>query len=119
MSVCEVCGEHHRNDSVSHIYIQFADTTNEEIRDGFNYNFYVTMCDSCLDNPEKYVPLFGQVYEVKDSWGNRRQAFDVRNITDDGFNAGDLSSRTIEWLKLMQATKSDEERIALIENRLI
>ena len=115
LSVCEVCGEHHRNDSVSHIYIQFADTTNEEIRDGFNYNFYVTMCDSCLDNPEEYVPLFGQVYEVKDSWGNRRQAFDVRNITDDGFNAGDLSSRTIEWLKLMQATKSDEERIDLLE----
>lgn len=115
LSVCEVCGEHHRNDSVSHIYIQFADTTNEEIRDGFNYNFYVTMCDSCLDNPEEYVPLFGQVYEVRDSWGNRRQAFDVRNITDDGFNAGDLSSRTIEWLKLMQATKSDEERIDLLE----
>ena len=115
LSVCEVCGEHHRNDSVSHIYIQFADTTNEEIRDGFNYNFYVTMCDSCLDNPEEYVPLFGQIYEVKDSWGNRRQAFDVRNITDDGFNAGDLSSRTIEWLKLMQATKSDEERIDLLE----
>ena len=115
LSVCEVCGEHHRNDSVSHIYIQFADTTNEEIRDGFNYNFYVTMCDSCLNNPEEYVPLFGQLYEVKDSWGNRRQAFDVRNITDDGFNAGDLSSRTIEWLKLMQATKSDEERIDLLE----
>lgn len=115
LSVCEVCGEHHRNDSVSHIYIQFTDTTNEEIRDGFNYNFYVTMCDSCLDNPEEYVPLFGQVYEVKDSWGNRRQAFDIRNITDDGFNAGDLSSRTIEWLKLMQATKSDEERIDLLE----
>ena len=73
------------------------------------------MCNSCLDNPEEYVPLFGQVYEVKDSWGNRRQAFDVRNITDDGFNAGDLSSRTIEWLKLMQATKSDEERIDLLE----
>ena len=115
LSECEVCGEHHRNDNVSHIYIQFTDTTNEEIRDGFNYNFYVTICDSCLDNPEEYVPLFGQIYEVKDSWGNRRQAFDVRNITDDGFNAGDLNSRTIEWLKLMQATKSDEERINLLE----
>ena len=115
LSVCEVCGEHHRNDSMSHIYIQFADTTNEEIRDGFNYNFYISMCKSCLDSPEEYVPLFGQVYEVRDSWGNRRQAFDIRNITDDGFNAGDLSSHTIEWLKLMQATKSDEERIDLLE----
>ena len=115
LSVCEVCCEHHRHDNMSHIYIQFADTTNEEIRDRFNYNFYVNVCDSCLDNQEEYVPLFGQVYEVRDSWGNRRQAFDVRNITDDGFNAGDLSSRTIEWLKLMQATKSDEERIDLLE----
>ena len=115
LSVCEVCGEHHRNDNVSHIYIQFADTTNEEIRDGFNYNFYVSMCDSCLDNPEEYMPLFGQIYEVKDSWGNRRQAFDIRNITEDGFNAGNLSRRTIEWLKQMQATKSDKERIDLLE----
>ena len=115
LSVCEVCGEHHRNDSMFHIYIQFADTTNEEIRDGFNYNFYISMCLSCLDNPEEYVPLFGQVYEVRDGWGNRRQAFDIRNITNDGFNASDLSSHTIEWLKLMQATKSDEERIDLLE----
>lgn len=115
LSVCEVCGEHHRNDNVEHIYIQFADTENEEIRDGFNYNFYVTLCEDCLDEPEEYVPLFGQIYEVKDSWGNNRKAFDVRNITDAGFNAGDLSYRTIEWLKLMQATKSDEERIDLLE----
>lgn len=115
LSVCEVCGEHHRNDNVEHIYIQFADTENEEIRDGFNYNFYVTICEDCLDEPEEYVPLFGPIYEVKDSWGNNRKAFDVRNITDAGFNAGDLSYRTIEWLKLMQATKSDEERIDLLE----
>lgn len=115
LSICEVCGEHHRNDNVEHIYIQFADTENEEIRDGFNYNFHITICEDCLDEPEEYVPLFGPIYEVKDSWGNNRKAFDVRNITDAGFNAGDLSYRTIEWLKLMQATKSDEERIDLLE----
>lgn len=115
LSVCEVCGEHHRNDDISHIYIQFTDTTNEEIRDGFNYNFHIVICDSCLENPENYVPLFGQIYEVKDGWGSERQAFDIRNITEDGFNAGNLSLRTIEWLKQMQATKSDEERIDLLE----
>ena len=115
LSVCEVCGDHHRNDSVSHIYLQFVDTENEEIRNGFNYNFYVSICEDCLNKPEDYVPLFGQLYDVKDSWGYTRQAFDIRNVTDDGFNAGDLSSRTIEWLKLMQAAKSDEERIDLLE----
>lgn len=112
---CEVCGEHHRNDNIEHIYLQFTDTENEEIRDGFNYNFYVSVCASCLNEPEEYVPLFGQLYEVKDSWGNTRRAFDIRNVTDAGFNAGNLSYRTIEWLKLMQATKSDEERIDLLE----
>lgn len=115
LSECEVCGDHHRNDCVAHIYLQFADTENEEIRDGFNYNFYVSICEDCLNNPEEYEPLFGQLYDVKDSWGNTRQAFDIRNVTEDGFNAGNLSSRTIEWLKLMQATKSDKERIDLLE----
>ena len=115
LTICEVCGEHHRNDDISHVYIQFVDTTNEELRDGFNYNFYISMCDSCLKNPEEYVPMFGQVYEVQDGWGYERQAFDIRNITEDGFNAGDLSQRTIKWLKQMQAAKSDEERIDLLK----
>jgi hypothetical protein len=115
LSECEVCGDHHRNDCVAHIYLQFADTENEEIRDGFNYNFYVSICEDCLNHPEEYEPLFGQLYDVRDSWGNRRQAFDIRNVTEDGFNAGNLSRRTIEWLKLMQATKSDKERIDLLE----
>ena len=115
LSECEVCGDTHRNDCIAHIYLQFVDTESEEIRDGFNYNFYVSMCEDCLNNPEEYVPLFGQLYDVKDSWGNRRQAFDIRNVTEDGFNAGNLSLRTIEWLKLMQAAKSDKERIDLLE----
>jgi hypothetical protein len=115
LSECEVCGDHHRNDCVAHIYLQFADTENEEIRDGFNYNFYISICEDCLNHPEEYEPLFGQLYDVRDSWGNRRQAFDIRNVTEDGFNAGNLSQRTIEWLKQMQATKSDEERIDLLE----
>ena len=115
LSECEVCGDHHRNDCIAHIYIQFTDTENEEIRDGFNYNFYVSICEDCLNHPEEYEPLFGKLYDVKDSCGIPRQAFDIRNITEDGFNAGNLSLRTIEWLKLMQATKSDKERIDLLE----
>ena len=115
LSECEVCGDHHRNDCIAHIYIQFTDTENEEIRDGFNYNFYVSICEDCLNHPEEYEPLFGKLYDVKDSCGIPRQAFDIRNITENGFNAGNLSLRTIKWLKLMQATKSDKERIDLLE----
>lgn len=115
LSECEVCCDHHRNDCITHVYLQFTDTENEEIRDGFNYNFYVSICEDCLSRPEEYEPLFGKLYDVKDSWGNTRQAFDIRNVTEDGFNAGNLSCRTVEWLKLMQATKSDKERINLLE----
>jgi hypothetical protein len=112
---CECCNEMHRTDYMNHIYIQFADTTNTEIRDGFNYNFHIPLCDYCVTHPEEYEPLFGPMYEVKDAWGMTRKAFDIRNIAEDGFDAGNLSPRTIEWLKLMQATKSDEERINLLE----
>lgn len=115
LSECGICGEHHRNDCVAHIYLQFVDTENEEIRDGFNYNFYVSICENCLNNPEEYEPLFGKLYDVKDSWGNAQQAFDIRNVTEDGFDVSNLGQRTIRWLKQMQATKSDEERINLIE----
>lgn len=115
LSECEVCGEHHRNDNMKHVYLQFTDTKNEEIRDGFNYNFYVSVCTSCLEESDEYMPLFGPLYKIEDGWGNTRYAFDIRNVTDAGFNAGNLSYRTIEWLKLMQATKSDEERIDLLE----
>ena len=112
---CECCGEHHRHDNISHIYIQIADTTNTEIRDGFNYNFYIPLCDECMKYPEEYEKLYGPIYEVQDAWGITRQAFDVRNITDEGLRAGNLSWDTTEWLKLMRAANSDEERIDLIE----
>lgn len=112
---CEVCGERHRSDIMNHIYLQFVDTESKEIRDGFNYNFYVGICDDCLEHPEEYVPLYGEIYEVKDSWGSDRRAFDIRNVTEAGLKSGNLNSGTIEWLKLMQAAKSDEERISLLE----
>ena len=73
------------------------------------------MCKNCLKDKEEYEELFGPIHEVIDDYGNTRYAFDLANITEDGFISSDLSSRTIEWLKLMQAAKSDEERIGLIE----
>lgn len=111
---CEICGDRHRNEDMVHVYIQIP-SENREIIEGFNYNFYVSLCTSCLQDKEKYEELFGPIHEVIDDYGNTRYAFDLANITEDGFISSDLSSRTIEWLKLMQAAKSDKERIDLIE----
>ena len=112
---CEVCNEHHRHDDVEHIYIQFVDTENRELIEGFNYNFHVVICKNCMNEPEEYEPLFGPMYEITDDYGNHRHAFDLRNFSAAGFETADLSTRTIEWLGLMQAAKSDEERISLLE----
>lgn len=111
---CEVCGDRHRNEDMVHVYIQIP-SENREIIEGFNYNFYVSLCTNCLKDKEEYEELFGPIHEVIDDYGNTRHAFDLANITEVGFNSSDLSTRTIEWLKLMQAAKSDEERIDLIE----
>lgn len=111
---CEVCGDHHRNEDMVHVYIQIP-SENREIIEGFNYNFYVSLCTNCLKDKEEYEALYGPIHEVIDDYGNTRHAFDLANITEDGFNTSDLSIRTVEWMKLMQAAKSDEERISLIE----
>ena len=97
-----------------HVYIQIP-SENREIIEGFNYNFYVSLCTNCLKDKEEYEALYGPIHEVIDDYGNTRHAFDLANITEDGFNTSDLSIRTVEWMKLMQAAKSDEERISLIE----
>ena len=111
---CEICGDRHRDEDIVHVYIQIP-SENREIIEGFNYNFHVSLCTNCFKDEEKYKALYGPIHEVIDDYGRTRHAFDLANITESGFNTSDLSTRTIEWMKLMQAAKSDEERINLIE----
>jgi hypothetical protein len=104
---CDFCGDWHSS------YDECYTVDDDYIACDWCYHNELSECEVCGDHHSE--PLFGQLYDVRDSWGNRRQAFDIRNVTEDGFNAGNLSRRTIEWLKQMQATKSDEERIDLLE----
>lgn len=109
---CECCNE--RDTSLNHVYIQVVETTNEEIIQSFNYTYCISMCDNCFDNPDSYEDDFGPMYTVKDMWGVTRKAFDIKNITDRGLRKGDLSSSTIDFLKLMRNAESDEDRLTLI-----
>ena len=109
---CECCDE--RDNNLNHVYIQVVETTNEEIIQSFNYNYYIAMCDSCFNDPDSYEDDFGPMYTVKDMWGMTRKAFDIKNITDRGLRRGDLSTLTIDFLKLMRNAESDEGRLTLI-----
>lgn len=112
---CECCNDVHLIDAMNHVYIQFVDTECEEIKNGFNFNYHVSLCGYCMNHPDDYEPLYGKMYTVKDTWGYEKKAFDVRNITDEGFDSGNLNWSTIQLLKSLRDAKSDEDRLRLIE----
>lgn len=116
LELCECCDERHHSDYMNHVYIQVVNTDNKEIIENFNYNYYISICDNCLEDPDEFTDDFGPVYEVMDMWGNKRKAFDIKNISDRGLRRGDLSGSTIEFLKLMRTAESDEDRLDLIRN---
>ena len=109
---CDACCE--RDTHMNHIYIQDVHTQNEEIIRSFNYTYYISLCDSCVDDEKSYIDDYGPIYEVTDMWGHRRKAFDISNITDRGLRCGDLDSHTIAFLQAMRGTDGDEGRLALI-----
>jgi hypothetical protein len=109
---CEVCGE--RDNQLNHVYIQVVNTENKEIIENFNYNYYISMCDCCFEDPSEYEDDYGPMYTVTDMWGGQRKAFDVGNISDRGLRRGSLSDSTIEFLRSMREEKSEEGRLTLI-----
>lgn len=110
---CECCDC--RTGHTNHIYIQIVDTENEDIIRDFNYNYYVSMCDDCLGDETMYKEDFGPIHDVVDMWGNRRKAFDIRNISDYGLLDVTFSGETRRFLEAMRDSKSDEERLKLIQ----
>ena len=112
---CDCCEEVHVEGRMNHVYIQFVDSTCDDIKSGFNYNYQITLCDRCMQNPKEYEPLYGKMYDITDCWGNPRKAFDVRNITEDGLCSGSLSWSARKLLKSLQDAESDKDRLKLIE----
>lgn len=111
---CECCGDYHLDNNLNHIYLQFVDNKDKDVQ-LFNYSYYVPLCDYCISNPDEYEPNYGKMFDVIDSWGHPRKAFDIRNITDEGLEGGDLSARNIEMLKTLREAKSDEDCVRLIQ----
>lgn len=109
---CELCGE--KGEQLNHIFIQVTETNNREIIEDFNYNYYISMCDCCMEDPESYEADYGPIYDVIDMWGRRRKAFDIKNISDRGLQSGEMGISIIEFLKSMREMSSDEDRLALI-----
>lgn len=110
---CEACGEYHIDNNMYHIYLQFVNHNHPDVMN-FNYSYYVPLCGYCYSSPSQYEPLFGPMYEIKDMWGNTKKAFDIRNITDEGLERGNLSWSTQQMLKTMRDAKSDEDCVRLI-----
>lgn len=114
LETCECCGEI-APQGTTHVYIQILDSTNEELVNSFNFNYYVALCDDCLLDSNAHLADYGPIHEVTDMWGHRRKAFDVTKVTDAGLNRGDLSSDTIDFIKRVREADGDEARLALIQ----
>lgn len=117
LSRCELCDDHYEQSDVKHVYIQMVDAKDTEIIQYFNYNYYVAICDNCIAD-KSYEEMFGPIYEVTDMWGHRRRAFDIKNITDEGLELGDLGYSNMEFLKSVRDANSVEDRLALIRKKL-
>ena len=113
LETCECC--HEPGAELTHVYIQIHNTNNESLISNFNYNYYVSLCDCCMNDPDAYEPLFGPMYTTKNMWGTTIRAFDLANVTDAGLEKGELQDDTIEFLKAMRAAEGDEARLALIQ----
>ena len=108
---CECCGD--CATSLTHIYIQIPDTDVDEIKNDFNFSYYVGICDDCLMS-KSYEKEFGPIILTKDTWGCDRRAFSLDNMTDYALECGDLSSDTVDFLKSVRDEKSIEGRLNLI-----
>lgn len=105
---CEVCGEKTFNCEYTPILIQ---TENQEIIDRFNHSFKVMLCLHCIHNKD-YEEFFGPLCQVPPQ---SMRFFDLANISDKGFELGDLSETNIEFLKALRDAKNDEERLKVLD----
>jgi hypothetical protein len=78
-----------------------------------NWNYYVVSCEDCLGS-EQFIKLFGPIAQAYDQWDIRRNVILLDNISERGFEKGDLDSDIVDALKQLQNTPI-KDRAALIE----
>ena len=110
--ICEICDEVHIDNVMEHYYIQWIGANDPEVCN-FNFSYYVPICNMCVSSKE-IQNLYGEVHTVYDFWHGQKKAFDVRNITDEGLNRGNLMPSTVKLLKAMRDAESEEDCVRLI-----
>ena len=78
-----------------------------------NWSYYIVSCGDCLGS-EQFIKLFGPAAQASDQWGIVRNIILLDNISEQGFEKGDLSSDITNTLKQLQNTPI-EDRADLIE----
>ena len=114
-STCEICGD--RVSETSKTYIELLPNPPEHLN-YVNWNYLIDSCWHCKQSGE-FEKYFGPIKTATDGWGRQRDVVSIDTITDEGFTLGTLEPSLAKVLKQIRDAKSIEERIALIENRLI
>lgn len=123
---CHCCNERFSKSELNRIYFQIdpeiekteenADTL-YQFNSWFNYSYYISLCDYCFKyDIDEYIKAYGPIYTIKNYWGSTKYAFNIKNISDEGFERGDLTDSQIELFKKIRDAESDEERIEIIQN---
>lgn len=107
---CEICGDRDKSCYMSKLFVQI-NPTDESASE--NWSYYIVSCEDCLGS-EQFIKLFGPSAQASDQWGIMRNIILLDNISEQGFEKGDLNSDVVIMLKQLQDTPI-EDRAALIE----
>ena len=104
LDTCEICGEKVIDANRITLYLPRSEN------DKANYlgdRYYVCMCDSCFDRPEKYEKYFGPMIEIESYYGGYpKLGFMLKNISNKGLRLGSLTEYTINRLKRLRDCKN-------------
>jgi hypothetical protein len=111
---CEICGD--RVSETTKVYIELLPNPPADLV-CFNWSYVIDSCWHCLEYGE-FERYFGPAKTVSDMWGRLRKVVSIDTITDEGFELGTLGPSLARLLKEIRDTKSIEDRVDLIENKL-
>ena len=106
LETCEVCGESTFHGESFPIVLKPVDG---ESHNFFNYSISITVCPDCCAS-DKFKELYGGIEYAVSSYGVLRDVIYLENITDEGLENGNFSSREIKYLKKIRDTTDLEKR---------
>jgi hypothetical protein len=98
------------------IFIEVLPAATEDT-ETYNWNFVVDACSNCVHSRD-FEELFGKLELRRDMFGRMREVILLENITDEGFELGELSPSAREMLKQLQKMDCYEDRVSLLQKNL-